>query len=133
MKLIALMLMLSVVSSIAKPSSALLNAIEMVESGCNEKAVGDNGRAVGCMQIWKIVVRDCNRIMGSEHFTYNDRLSRDKSKLMAHIYLSHYCGDDASYEAYALTWNMGPKGRFSVGEMKPYWIKVKRALYEEKR
>ena len=53
------------------PSSAtfedLLDAIESVESGGNANAVGDNNRAVGSFQIWKIYVDDVNRIIRLGH------------------------------------------------------------------
>lgn len=59
---IALFLCISVKA--ADPDARLLNALVWVESSRNEKAIGDNGKAVGLLQLHKIYVDDVNRILG---------------------------------------------------------------------
>jgi hypothetical protein len=46
--------------SLGQVSDRFLNALEQVESRGNANAVGDNGRAIGCLQIWQAVVTDGN-------------------------------------------------------------------------
>ena len=141
MKLLPLGLLLSINTfaiqqNPAKVSPYLLDAIEMVESGGDTKAVGDGGQAVGCLQIHPITVRDANRICGSERFCYNDRYSRVKSRQMAEIVLGEYgakyeheTGRMASYEVLARIWNGGWYGLSrNKGATDHYWSKVEEEL-----
>ena len=66
--------------------------LQVETGGCADPntAIGDNGNAVGCLQIWKIVVKDVNRIQKKQVFNDNDRLNREKSIEMCKIYLTHY-------------------------------------------
>ena len=64
--------------------AVLIPVLIQVESSGNNDAVGDNGRAVGCLQMWEICVDDVNRISGRS-YTYEDRLSRTKSAEMVTI------------------------------------------------
>lgn len=125
---------------LAKPAVAdqspnlldLLAAIEYVESNGDPDAIGDNGAAVGCLQIHKIMVQDVNRILRKRGYTfagcydYNDRYSRSQSYAMAEIYFDHYCeGED--FEHMARCWNGGPSG-YQKESTKAYWEKVKARL-----
>ena len=116
---------------------ALLPILCQVESGNNPAALGDYSRgeyrAVGCLQIWKIVVDDVNRIQKKEVFTYKDRSDRLKSLRMAEIYLTHYgnhyhkkTGHKANMEVLSRIWNGGPLGYKKQATLK-YWEKVKKA------
>ena len=106
----------------------MLNAIEFVESGCNADAIGDGGNAVGSFQIWKIFVRDCNRIFGEDKYTYEDRKSRVKSREMATIYLNHYGG---TTEEMVRKFNGGPQGHKKKAT-EAYWLKVKTRMESAK-
>jgi len=86
-----------------------IDALEVKESNRDTAAIGDGGRAVGILQIWKIMVDDVNRILGYDHYLYSDRLSRQKSREMCKIYLHHYCGA-MSWHDMARCWNSGPTG-----------------------
>ena len=75
----------------------LLPALIQVESGGDDSAVGDGGKAVGCLQIHEIYVDDVNRIVhtsgftdNDELFSYRDRDSRALSVKMIKFYLYHY-------------------------------------------
>lgn len=57
----------------------LINAIAHVESKHNEKLVSKNKTHVGLLQISKITVDECNRIIGMKKYTYQDRYDRNKS------------------------------------------------------
>jgi len=65
-----------------------IDKIEQVESNGNEKAIGDNGKALGSLQIWKILVDDFNRLFGSK-FKHTDVLNRKTSKCIAKGMLSY--------------------------------------------
>lgn len=115
-----------VMSDEPKPTDqfeALLDAIEWVESKGDANAIGDNGNAVGSFQIWPIYVDDCNRILGRNEFTLEDRKSRERSREMARVYLSHYCSE-VNPEKMARIHNGGPSGH-KKESTKAYWLKVK--------
>ena len=60
----------------------LFSAFVYVESRGDNKAVGDNGKAVGCLQMWPIMVDEVNRLIGKDLFNYKDRLNRERSYYM---------------------------------------------------
>lgn len=101
----------------------LIEAIIQVESKGDPNAVGDGGKAVGILQIHKVMVDDCNRIAGFKKFTYEDRKDPAKSREMFRVYTDHYTPSwDA--ELVAKRWNGGPKGETKPAT-KEYWAKVK--------
>jgi hypothetical protein len=115
---------------------ALINALIAVESGGKDDAVGDGGKAVGCLQIHEILVQDVNRIDGREksaaRYLPKDRLSRRLSIVMCRIYLAHYAhpkrlGREPALEDMARIWNGGPDG-WREPETEKYWAKVRAAL-----
>jgi hypothetical protein len=117
----------------------LLAALMAVESGGNPFAVGDGGKAVGCLQIHAAVVADVNRIAGRQTapYTLADRLEVEKSKQMCVIYLAYYAteqriGRPVTDEDRARIWNGGPSG-WKKPATEAYWAKVKRALAAQKQ
>ena len=106
---------------VCKPIEEIVNNLITIESAGNNSAIGDNGKAVGCLQIHPIMVRDVNRILGKEVYTLSDRLSRQKSVEMASIYFNHYCKGDTE-EQMVRKWNGGPKGDRKKSTIK-YWKK----------
>jgi len=110
----------------------LLSAIIMVESAGDNNAVGDNGKAVGCLQIWPCVVENCNRILGRQTFTLADRTNWVASIAMFRHYVGHYCtrkrlGREPTWQDMALTWHYGPRGPW-IQDRHGYWAKVQSAL-----
>ena len=103
----------------------LISALILVESSNNDLAIGDQGRAIGCLQIHKAVVLDVNRITGS-HYRHQDMTNRVQARAVCQAYLTHY-GRGATTEQLARRWNGGP-----TGDRKPatqaYWLKVQRNL-----
>lgn len=84
-----------------------------IESGGDPLAVGDGGRAVGCLQIHPIMVEECQRVSGIE-FTLEDRLCEIRSVLMCATFLRdqreryrkrYDC--EPSDAAIASSWNTG--------------------------
>jgi len=114
----------------------LIVALIAVESSGNNRAIGDNGLAVGCLQIHPIMVQDANRISG-RHYTLLDRYNRRKSVQMCKIYLRHYCtakrmGHEPTMQDMARCWNGGPRGWARKSTLS-YWKKVKAKLNKGKQ
>jgi len=110
-------------------SDRFLNAIEQIESRGNANAVGDNGRAIGCLQIWQAVVTDTNRIAGTS-YSHADAFDRIKARQIASIYLNYYgkrIGHAPTEQDYARIWNGGPRGHRKTATLS-YWNKVKKEL-----
>ena len=120
-------IMLKTVNIVSFTEDSLLYALIDVESKGKTDIVGDNGKAVGCLQMWKIMVRQVNQDLKSQgsnkRFTYNDRYDCEKSKEMFKIWVDcHH--KDSSAEKIARNWNGGPKG-FKQKKTIKYWNKVK--------
>ena len=119
----------------------LINAIIYVESRGNESAIGDRGKAIGCLQIHPICVREVNRILRKNDipkvYTKQDRYSRAKSIEMFEIMAEQvvYCRE-LSFEEFceivARKWNGGPKGHHKKATIK-YWEKVREAMTASKK
>ena len=106
----------------------LILALITVESGGNNKAVGDNGQAYGALQIHISVVQDVNRIYGTT-YKYRDRYSRQVSAHICQLYLMHYAsrkrlGREPTYQDMARIWNGGPNG-YKKNSTLNYWRKVR--------
>lgn len=86
----------------------VINAIAQVESGGNPKAVSKSGTYIGLLQIAPICVRECNRIVGKNKFTYNDRYSKEKSIEMF-IVFQEYHNPEGNMEKAIRLWNSGDK------------------------
>ena len=114
----------------------LINAIIYVESRGNDSAIGDRGKAVGCLQIHPICVREVNRILRKNDipllYTLEDRYSREKSIEMFNIIAEQYeCCEYLTFIQYAeivaRRWNGGPRGHKKRATIK-YWNKVQSVL-----
>lgn len=106
----------------------VINAIAIVESNNNPRAVGGGG-SVGLLQITPVLVRDCNKILAkqnsSKRYSLSDRYSPEKSKEMFVIIQEHYNPSHNVEKAIRL-WNGGP--RYSVRGTQKYYNKVRRHL-----
>jgi len=114
-------------------ASDIISALIQVESKGNDLAIGDSGKAVGCLQIWNVVIQDVNRVY---HTTYKatDRTDRKKSIEICRKYLAywgkHYekvTGKTCTLEVLSRIWNGGPNGWKKDSTIK-YWNKVKKEL-----
>ena len=103
----------------------LISALISVESSNNDLAIGDQGRAIGCLQIHRSVVLDVNRITGS-HYRHQDMTNRAAARAVCQAYLTHY-GRGATTEQLARRWNGGPTGDRKQATV-AYWAKVKKEI-----
>jgi hypothetical protein len=111
----------------------LILALIAVESGGDLAAVGDNGKALGCLQLHAIYVEDVNRIYKTS-YKHEDAYDMNKATDIAVKYLMHYgkvyenkTGHEATYEVLARIHNGGPNGWKKKATLK-YWQKVKKEL-----
>ena len=105
--------------------SNLISALIMVESSNNDLAIGDQGRAIGCLQIHKAVVADVNKFTGS-HYRHQDMTNRVQARAVCEAYLKHY-GKGKTTEEQARIWNGGPQGHNKTATQ-AYWNKVEKHL-----
>lgn len=115
-----LLLSISVFSQSSYDWSKLIDAIAMVESANNPKAIGKGG-SVGLLQITPIVVKECNNILKKQKYTLQDRLDAEKSKEMFILIQSKYNPTNDIEKAIRL-WNGGPK--YSIKKTQLYYNKV---------
>ena len=119
-------------SKLRQKQEKLLDALIQVESGGNDKAIGDNGKAIGCLQIWKIYWTDAVERSGLGG-SYVDCMRRDYSKCVVRAYMNRYGGlawktlDGFNAEKIARIHNGGPKG-YKKRATKAYWKKVEKVL-----
>ena len=106
-------------------NAALVAAILAVESGGNDLAVGDHGRARGALQIHAAVVQDVNRHHGTR-YRHADMHDRAKAVRVCNLYLQTYA-PGASPEVQARVWNGGPRGATKPATL-GYWAKVRREM-----
>ena len=99
----------------------LITALIAVESSGNDLAIGDQGRAIGCLQIHKAVVTDVNRFTGS-HYRHSEMTNRAIARKVCEAYLSHYARG-ATDEQASRRWNGGPTGDRKTATL-GYWRKV---------
>jgi len=117
--------------SAAVPSDRLIDALVQVESSGNPRAIGDNGKALGCLQIWSVVVQDVNEVSRVK-YTHSDAFDPAKARAICKAYLARYCtakrlGRIPTDEDFARCWNGGPMGYKKVSTIK-YWLKVSKLL-----
>jgi hypothetical protein len=123
------LLILALPQTLTPQQTELVNALIQVESNGQDDAVGDNGSAIGCLQIWKIYWLDAterSNIGGK----YLDCFTRNYSIKIFDAYMKRYAREawtnpnkfDA--EKVARIHNGGPKGYKKTATLK-YWKKVK--------
>lgn len=106
--------------------SNLITALIAVESSGNDLAIGDNGRAVGPLQIHRGVVLDVNRFTGS-NYRWESMTNRTQARAVCEAYLKAY-GKGKTTEEQARIWNGGPQGHKKKTATQAYWLKVQRNL-----
>lgn len=68
----------------------VIAALLVVESGNRPHAVGDGGRAVGCLQMHAVAVAEANRLAGRRRWTPADRRCPRESIAMCRLTLAHH-------------------------------------------
>ena len=69
---------------------AMADAFAMQESRMTEYAVSPCGKYVGCLQISEIMVREANRVLGEELYSYSDRYDAGCSYGMFKAVMEHH-------------------------------------------
>jgi len=69
---------------------AMADAFAMQESRMAEDAVSPCGKYVGCLQISEIMVREANRVLGEELYSYSDRYDAGCSYGMFKAVMEHH-------------------------------------------
>ena len=111
--------------------SEVLKAIIWVESGNDGKGAynRDEPLAVGILQEFPVIVRDCNRILGYNKYKLEDRLNNVKAIEMFWIYQKHY-NPEMNLEKMCRIWCGGPDGDHQKGTLF-YLNLVKDRLYKK--
>ncbi len=114
----------------------LFSAMCIVESQNQEDAVGDDGKALGILQIHDICVREINnKCYQYNRFTWTDALSRNNSEIMFKDFAKwlidnkyyKYENEMCEFEFVSRTWNGGynfSQKSATIG----YWNKVEEEL-----
>jgi len=111
---------------------ALLDALIQVESSGRDDAVGDGGKAIGCLQIWQPYWYDATERSGIGG-TYKDCYKRAYAKRIVDAYMKRYAKEAwtdpkrFNAEKCARIHNGGPKGHTKKATKK-YWNKVDKLL-----
>ena len=90
-------------------------------SGDRGQVSGDDGRAVGALQVHKGTVDDVNRYYRT-NFSYCDRSDFTKARLIARLYIRMWM-DIHKEEIAARIFNGGPRGWRNKSTVK-YWRKI---------
>ena len=104
----------------------LITALMIVESAGNDLAIGDNGRAIGPLQIHRGVVLDVNRITGS-NYRWESMTNRAQARAVCEAYLKHW-GKGCTTEQLARKWNGGGPSGEKKKATEAYWLRVKKHL-----
>ena len=113
---------------------AFLDALAQVESGGKDDAVGDNGKAIGRMQIWEIYHADAVAHAPGIAGEYADCKGKAYAERVVMAYLHRYAKKalaDKDYAKLARIHNGGPRGHTKRATLK-YWAKVEKALASQK-
>ena len=103
-----------------------LDAIEQVESGGRTDLVGDGGKAIGSMQIWRVYWKDAVEFAPwLRNRTYEDCTRRGYARLVVLAYLTRYGA--RTPEQMARIHNGGPQGAAKKATL-GYWKKVRSHL-----
>jgi hypothetical protein len=121
------------VASTFTPSNNLINAMIQVESEGNGLAIGDKGKAYGCLQLWNTYIQDVNRIYKTS-YRHKDAFNRKTAIEITKKYLEFYgkeyykqTGKKPTAEVFARIHNGGPSGYKKTATL-DYWKKVKKEL-----
>lgn len=113
-----------------KAMQAFLDAIAQVESaGCNN-IVGDNGKAIGRMQIWEMYWGDalyyCPEL-GGEYSDCKTKLYAERVTVAYLLRFNRKAVEAKDWQTLARIHNGGPKGHTKEATKK-YWVKVRKEL-----
>lgn len=133
--LIVMMTLCAIQLNAAEPSDKLMDAMKLVESGAGDQsdAVGDGGKAIGPLQIWKVYFQDAIEFNEDlQKYKYEDVKDYKVAKLIVKAYMKRYAtkkriGRKPTDEDMARIHNKGPNGYKKQSSL-AYWKKVKKSL-----
>lgn len=108
----------------------LLDAIRQVESGGDDAAVGDGGKAIGAYQIWKVYWQDATEWCTALKGTWADCYERQHAERIVVAYWHRYARTalrNGDHETLARIHNGGPRGA-TKRATEAYWGKVSKQL-----
>ena len=129
-----LSLLILALPQLTPQQTQLVQAIIIVESNGNDEAVGDGGKAIGCLQIWQPYWFDATE-RSNIGGVYLHCYKRDYAVRIFASYMKRYAReawtDPAKFDAekVARIHNGGPKGYRKTATVK-YWKKVQILLDE---
>jgi len=112
----------------------LLDALIAVESNGRDDAVGDAGRALGALQVWRVYWSDALEHAPAIGGEYRDVATREYAERVVVAYWLRYCAaavEAGDVERLARVHNGGPRGHRKAATV-GYWQRVQRAM-EAKR
>ena len=126
--LFILLFIISMGHAAEKSLDDFFKALKTVESGNGDgiNKIGDNGKALGPLQIHKCCWQD-----SGVKFAYEKCGQLKESKEVAIGYWNRYCAKalkEKNWEVLARVWNGGPKGH-ERESTENYWRKVQTELY----
>ena len=128
--LLGLVLSLSISFSLFAEESKFINALIAVESNGDTNAIGDNGKAFGCLQIHKCVIIDVNQIFHTSYQHY-EMFDKKTSIEVCKKYLTFWSkiyknntGKKVTWEVLARIWNSGPMFYLKKNKTNKYWKKI---------
>lgn len=111
-----------------------LDALQKTETGSykdrGEGVLGDNGAALGPLQIHKCAWKDAMEFLGEKHLPYSYCAYFIFSKLVAYLYFMRYGMEflrSGKWDCLARIWNGGPDG-YLQQETVEYWNRCKSHL-----
>jgi len=107
----------------------LILALITIESGGNDFAIGDDGKAYGCLQMHAAYVQDAAEHAGKD-WIHEDAFQRDVAIQIFEAYMARYAtkerlGREPTIEDIARIHNGGPNG-YKKACTDKYWGKVKK-------
>jgi len=142
-KYILAILALAAIPASAQNIEGLITALVKTESNGNAAAIGDRGKALGILQIHKVMVNDFNRISG-KNYKHSDMFDKAKSLETARTVLGFYSkyietttGRKATQKELAFIWNGGgaswtrasnPINDTKQRNLERYWNKIAKNL-----
>lgn len=124
--LLASTISLSQVDEIRHEIRPFLDALAIVESNNNDKAVGDNGKAIGRYQIWQVYWKDALKHAPELGGKYGKVRGKVYAERVLVAYLHRYAPKalaKGDYKTLARIHNGGPRGSRRRATL-PYWNRV---------
>jgi hypothetical protein len=98
--------------------------LSKLESNDNDRAIGDNGKAIGRYQIHLVCYQDATNFNKSIKFSYNSLTNKVNSDIILESYLNKYKKSN-SFEDWARLWNAGPNWNKKLNKTDLYWARFK--------